>query len=169
VLGSFECASLSALLKRTAAITQAGLGSHTVRSGTAAFKTLRYRSRVPVCISKAITVKQARKPFWNCELLLVFRLMRRATNLIQVCITHFWNKNFTQFTLHYFIIGEDIDHADVIFRTGPRATYMVLAGDLVPAGTTLVTPAVKFLVWENTIRKELQPLELTSKNYRIYL
>jgi len=46
---------------------------------------------------------------------------------------------------------------------------MVLAGDLVPAGTTLVTPAVKFLVWENTIRKELQPLELTSKNYRIYL
>jgi len=35
--------------------------------------------------------------------------------------------------------------------------------NLVPAGTTLVTPAVKFLVWENTIRKELQPLELTSK------
>jgi len=27
----------------------------------------------------------------------------------------------------------------VIFRAGPRATYMVLAGDLVPAGTTLVT------------------------------
>jgi len=26
-----------------------------------------------------------------------------------------------------------------------------------------VTPAVKFLVWENTTRKELQPLELTSK------
>jgi len=31
----------------------------------------------------------------------------------------------------------------VIFRAGPRATYMVLAGDLVPAGTTLVTPAVE--------------------------
>jgi len=40
---------------------------------------------------------------------------------------------------------------------------MVLAGDLVPASTTLVTPAVKFLVWENTTRKGLQPLELTSK------
>jgi len=40
---------------------------------------------------------------------------------------------------------------------------MVLAGDLVPADTTLVTPAVKFLFWENTTRKELQPLELTSK------
>ena len=72
-------------------------------------------------------------------------------------------KIFAQFTFHYFIIGEDIDHANVIFITGPRATYMVLAGDLVPQGTTLVTPPVKFLVWENTIREELQPLELTSK------
>jgi len=26
-----------------------------------------------------------------------------------------------------------------------------------------VTPAAKFLVWENTTCKELQPLELTSK------
>ena len=33
---------------------------------------------------------------------------------------------------------EEIDHVNVIFRTGPRATYMVLAGDLVPAGTGLV-------------------------------
>jgi len=40
---------------------------------------------------------------------------------------------------------------------------MVFEGHLVPAGTTLVTPAVKFLVWENTTRKELHPLELTSK------
>jgi len=41
LLVSFQCASLSALLKRTAAITQAGLGSQTIRSGTVAFKTLR--------------------------------------------------------------------------------------------------------------------------------
>jgi len=40
LLVSFECGSLSALLKRTAAITQAGLGSQTFRSGTVAFKTL---------------------------------------------------------------------------------------------------------------------------------
>jgi len=40
---------------------------------------------------------------------------------------------------------------------------MVLAGSLVPAGTKLVTPAVKFLFWENTTRKERQPLELKSK------
>jgi len=89
--------------------------------------------------------------------------MRRATSLIQVCITHFWNKNFAQFTFHYFIIGEEIDHANVIFRTGPRATYKVYVGDQVPAGTTLMNHAVKFLVWENTIRKGLQPFELTSK------
>jgi len=89
--------------------------------------------------------------------------MRRATILIQVCSIHFRNKNFAQFTFHYFSIGEDIDHANVIFRTGPRATYMVLADDLVPVGTTLAKPAVKFLVWENITRKELQPLQLTSK------
>ena len=41
LLVSFECASLSAFLKRTAAITQAGLGSQTIRSETVAFKTLR--------------------------------------------------------------------------------------------------------------------------------
>jgi len=44
-----------------------------------------------------------------------------------------------------------------------RAACFVLAGDMVPAGTTLVTPAAKFLVWENTTRKEFHPLELTSK------
>jgi len=82
--------------------------------------------------------------------------MRKATSLIQVCITHFWNKIFAQFTFHYFSIGEDVDHANVIFRTGPRATYMVLAGDVGDL-------AAKFLVWENTTRKKLQPLELTSK------
>ena len=51
----------------------------------------------------------------------------------------------------------------MLFLEQARATYMILAGDLVPAGTTLVTPAVRFLVWENTTRKELQPLELTIK------
>ena len=29
-----------------------------------------------------------------------------------------------------------------IFKTGPRATNVVLAGDLVPPGTLFVTPAV---------------------------
>jgi len=33
--------------------------------------------------------------------------------------------------------------ANVISRTSPCATYMVLAGDLVPAGTTLVTPGLE--------------------------
>jgi len=48
-----------------------------------------------------------------------------------------------QFTFNCFSIDirkcEQIDHTNVFFRTGPRATYMVLAGDLVPAGTALVT------------------------------
>jgi len=37
---------------------------------------------------------------------------------------------------------EDIDHANDIFGTGPQATYLVLAVDLVPVAgtTTLVTP-----------------------------
>jgi len=34
------------------------------------------------------------------------------------------------------------DHVHVIFRTSPRATHMFRAGDLVPAGTMLVTPGL---------------------------
>jgi len=47
------------LLKRTAAITQAGLGSQTIRSGTLAFKTLRCVIKVAYIFAsvKAITVK----------------------------------------------------------------------------------------------------------------
>jgi len=46
------------LLKRTAAITQAGLGSQTIRSGTVAFKTLRSAIEVAYIFAllKAITV-----------------------------------------------------------------------------------------------------------------
>ena len=79
MLGSFECASLSALLKGTAAITQAGLGRQTLRSGIVAFKTLRS----------------------VIEVAYIFASLKAIT--------------------------------------------------------------AKFLVWENTTRKELQPLELTSK------
>jgi len=59
LLGSFECTSLSALLKRTAAITQAGLGSQTIRSGTLAHKTLRCVIEVAYIFAsvKAITVR----------------------------------------------------------------------------------------------------------------
>ena len=70
---------LGALLKRTAAITQAGLGSQTIRSGTVAFKTVR-------------------------------------------CVI--------------------------------EVAYIFASVKVIP---------VKCLVWENTERKELQPLELTSK------
>jgi len=48
-----------ALLKRTTAITQAGFGSQTIRSGTVAFKTLRCVIEVAYVFAsaKAITVK----------------------------------------------------------------------------------------------------------------
>jgi len=38
---------------------------------------------------------------------------------------------------------EATEHVNAVFRIGPRATHVVLAGDLVPAGTMLVTPALK--------------------------
>jgi len=79
LLDSFECASLSAVVKRTTATTHAGLGSRTTRFGTVAFKTL------PCVI----------------EVMYIFASVKAIS--------------------------------------------------------------VKFLVWENTTRKELQPLELTSK------
>jgi len=64
LLVSFECATLSALLKRTAAITQAGLGSQTMRSRTVALKTLRCVIEVAYIFAslKAITVKF---PVWE--------------------------------------------------------------------------------------------------------
>ena len=45
----------------------------------------------------------------------------------------------------------------------PRAGSNHATGRIWPAGRMFDTPAVKFLVWENTTRKELQPLELTNK------
>jgi len=38
---------------------------------------------------------------------------------------------------------EDTDHVHAVVRTGPWATHMVRTGDLVPAGTMLVTPGVE--------------------------
>ena len=59
MLGSFEYASSSALLKRTAVITQAGAESQTIRSGAVAFKILRCVIEVAYILAsaKAITVK----------------------------------------------------------------------------------------------------------------
>jgi len=37
---------------------------------------------------------------------------------------------------------EDPDHVHAIVRTGPRVTHVVHMGDLVPASTMLVTPAI---------------------------
>jgi len=45
-------------------------------------------------------------------------------------------------TIKDFPQCEDTDHVYVIFRRNPRATKIGRAGDLVPAGTTLVTPGL---------------------------
>jgi len=67
--------------------------------------------------------------------------MRRAANLIQTSeIIILLNLLSVILVLTF---REDIDHANVIFRTGPRATCTVLASDSVPAATTLVTPAIE--------------------------
>jgi len=47
---------------------------------------------------------------------------------------------------------EDTDHVYAIVRTGPRATHVVRVGDLVPAGTMLVTPVIEhILIYETRI------------------
>jgi len=46
---------------------------------------------------------------------------------------------------------------NVIFRTGPRATYVVLSGDSVPADTTLVTPAIEYIGGSNVQAWGAQP------------
>ena len=71
----------------------------------------------------------------------MYRLMRRITSLIHTSEIKIL-LNLLSIIL-VLILCSDIDHANVIFRTSPRATCMVIAGDLVPAGTTLVmTPVI---------------------------
>ena len=81
MLGSFECASLRALLKCTTAIAQAGIGSRTVRSGTLAFKALRYVIEVVdiFASAKAITVKFRVWENTTCKELQPFELTSKVT------------------------------------------------------------------------------------------
>jgi len=55
-------------------------------------------------------------------------------------------KILVQFTYYGMIVDvnvcDDTHHLIAIFKRGPRATNEVLAGDLVPAGTVLVTPVL---------------------------
>jgi len=44
------------------------------------------------------------------------------------------------------MFGSPTDHVYAIVRTRPRATHVVRAGDLAPAGTMLVTPVLATLV-----------------------
>ena len=82
------------------------------------------------------------EPFWNCELLLMHRLVCRATSLIHISeIKILLNLPSTILVL-IFVNVNTLIMLMFIFRTGLWATHMVLAGDLVPVGTTLVTPGL---------------------------
>ena len=71
--------------------------------------------------------------------------------------THFWNLNFAQFSFSYVIINDvnlrdDTHHLNAIFKTAPRASNVVLAGDLVPLGNMLQTPDQELLtLWHRTV------------------
>jgi len=66
--------------------------------------------------------------------------MRKAASLIRTSEIKILLNLPANILVLIFVKCEDTDHANVLFRTGPRATYVVLAGDLVPAGPALVTP-----------------------------
>ena len=82
---------------------------------------------------------QGSPTFWNWQVRLGYRLMRRATSLMQTSeIRDLLNSPLIMLLLIIDDIHlcEDNDHVDAIFKTGPtRATHVVLAGDLVPGGT----------------------------------
>jgi len=57
---------------------------------------------------------------------------------------------------------EDTDHIDAFVRTGPRSTHVVRAGDLAPAGTTLLTPDLEACL----VDRVLFPTKLLSRLQR---
>ena len=65
---------------------------------------------------------------------------------------HLWNKQYVQFIFNYVTEINDIHLYEgtyivaAIFRTGPRATYVVRMGYVVAAATMLVTPGRKSYV-----------------------
>ena len=94
------------------------------------------------------SVDQGSPTFLKLRVTFWYRFMRRADSLIHTLLTKIWS-----ICLNYVIINansiinqcENTDHVHAIIRTSPRATHMVRAGDLVPAGTVLVTAAVDTL------------------------
>jgi len=66
--------------------------------------------------------------------------MRRATSLIHTFEIKILLNLPSIILVLIFAICEDIDHANFIFRTGPRVTYLVLAGDLLPCGHQVGDP-----------------------------
>jgi len=57
---------------------------------------------------------------------------------------------------------EDTNHIYAVVRTNPRSTHVVHAGDLVPAGTMLVTPDIVILSFERRYPKQNSVIRLKS-------
>ena len=85
--------------------------------------------------------------------------------------------NLVQFT-YYVIINDvnlcdDTHHLNAILKTGPRVTNVVLGGDLVPAGTVLMTPglhtAAHYVETENLFSAERSVIFWLDNNVRYLL
>ena len=106
--------------------------------------------------------------FWSQTTLGAFlsrfsEILSKYSGILPRCLT---NQNFwgcacppTPYTnelchhlnkIKYIHQSGDTDHVYAIVRTGPRATNVVRAGDLVPAGTMLVTPRYALSQWAMT-------------------
>ena len=116
--------------------SEANSAEETLR-GTKTFKWHLSCTRSPWRLSVLKAIEQRSPTFFKLRatVLLRYQLMRKDTSLI-----HTSGKN-ALFTFNYVTIKaihecEDTDHVNATFRTGPRGTH---AGDLVPAGTILVT------------------------------
>jgi len=76
--------------------------------------------------------------------------MQRATSLIYSSLSEiniFRNSSLMMLSsirvvIVIIIYVKTLIMFNTIIRTGPRTTHVVRAGDLMPAGTTLVTPAI---------------------------
>ena len=78
----------------------------------------------------------------------MYRLMRRVASLIHTSeIQMSFNLSLIILELIFVNVKTLIMRSLFLEQAhGARASYMVLAGDLVPAGTTLVTPVIDLLV-----------------------
>ena len=97
---------------------------------------------------RAFSISTQNQRAFSISLVLVYRLMRRDTSLIHTSeIQMSFNLSLIILELIFVNVKTLIMRSLFLEQAhGARATYMVLAGDLVPAGTKLVTPVIDLIV-----------------------